>query len=178
MNGIWTLRKGTFPSPSSYSLVNHSFSRTLLLYRGVIKVFNASTFGAPSSQRQSQTTANAASANATAGPSSSFGGLGSTFAHFRSQVSLPPLASPQPDQLENASGGRGVRPAVASGGALATSSSNASATSSSDGGPGPSRGGITTTRDSLYGMADKLSAWPSEKVGKVKHLKDQFLSKV
>jgi hypothetical protein len=103
--------------------------------------------------------------------------LGSTFTHFRSQLSLSPLAvpapQPQPDQLvESVSSGRGVGgPAVGGGAAQA---SGASATS--DGDAGPSRG--ASTRDSLYDMADRFSAWPSDKIEKAKRLRDQFLSKV
>lgn len=106
-----------------------------------------------------------ATAPAPAGPSSgssSFGGLSSTFAQFRSQLLLPSLAPPpQQDQLEpaiSASGGGG-----------------ASGTGATSADPGPGRG---RTRDSLYDMADRLSTWPSEKVEKVKRLRDQFLSKV
>jgi len=105
----------------------------------------------------------------------SFGALGSTFGHFRPQPSLQPRA-PQPDQLESA--------AVQFGGAQATSTSSSSngrgvstsATSDDGDGDDPSRGG-GGARDSLSDIADKLSAWPSEKVEKVKHLRDQFLSK-
>ena len=139
---------------------------------------NASTFGAPSSQSQTTANANAsASASALAGPSSSlasessFGhggyGLGSTFAHFRSQLLLPPLAQPQPQpsgqqlELEPGTGSS----ASLSGGRGGTTGNNATAAPAS-------------TRDSLYEMADRMSAWPSEKVEKVKRLRDQFLSKV
>ena len=142
---------------------------------------NASTFGAPSSQSQSQSqnqTTAIPSAGASASTSSSFGGLGlgSTFTHFRSQLLAPPLAAPQstPDQPESASSRRGVGgPAVGGGGA--TSQATGASASASDG-SAESRGGIT--RDSLYDMADRFSAWPSEKIEKAKRLRDQFLSKV
>jgi hypothetical protein len=105
--------------------------------------------------------------------------LGSTFTHFRSQLLLPPLASqPQPDQLESSASsgqglaGRGVGPAAPAAGAGGA----AQATTTGSGASATSNGG--TTRDSLYEMANRLSAWPSEKVEKVKHLRDQFLSKV
>ena len=146
---------------------------------------NASTFGAPSSQSQSQsqsqnqTTANP-SAGGSASTSSSFGGLGlgSTFTHFRSQLLVPPLAAPQstPDQTESASSRRGVGgPAVGGGGSAAAAQATGAKASDSDG-SAESRGGIT--RDSLYDMADRFSAWPSEKIEKAKRLRDQFLSKV
>lgn len=109
--------------------------------------------------------------------------MGSTFTHFRSQLSLSPLAvpapQPQPDQLvESASSGRRVGGPAVGGGAAQASGASASVTSAtSDGSSGSSRGG-GTTRDSLYDTADKFSAWPSEKIEKAKRLRDQFLSKV
>lgn len=108
---------------------------------------------------------------------------------------------PQPDRLESSSGGK-QGPAAAAGrgvvgpttllgglgqAKITTSSgtsaggrgASASASATSDGGPSPSRGGgDSTARDSFYEMTDKLSAWPSEKIEKVKRLRDQFLSKV
>ena len=207
MNGIWTLRNGTSASShiSFLPCFTHFLARGYYCKRGVIKALNASTFGAPSTQNQNQnqTTANAsAGASALAGPSSSvsssssYGGLGlsSTFTHFRSQLHLPPHVQPQPqpqpDQLESASSASGREPARgvggpaveggaaqastgSGGGGDGASTTNASATS--DGG-GQSQGGIT--RDSLYDMADRFSAWPSEKIEKAKRLRDQFLSKV
>jgi hypothetical protein len=126
-----------------------------------------------------------------------------TVAQLCSQPLFPSLAPPQPsrpDQLESANtsgqggpagSGRGVGPAVGLGlgGAQATTTAttssgsgrgagaSASASATSDGDGGPNRGGAAT-RDSLYDMADKVSAWPSEKIEKVKRLRDQFLSKV
>jgi hypothetical protein len=108
--------------------------------------------------------------------------LCSTFTHFRSQLSLSPLAvpapQPQPDQLvESVSSGRGVGgPAVGEGAAQASGASASVTSATSDGDAGPSRG--ASTRDSLYDMADRFSAWPSEKIEKAKRLRDQFLSKV
>lgn len=177
--------------------------------RGVIKAFNACSFGAPSSQSQSQsqTLGAGASVGAQAGPSSSsvstspsFGGgggfgLGSTVAQFRSQLLLPPFGAttPQPDQPESSTrSGKGFGPAVVGLGgttraqAQATSGGGggrAGATSNTSGGS-PNQGGTTAAaaasaaRDSFYDMADRFSAWPSEKIGKAKRLKDQFLSKV
>ncbi|KAF8491707.1 hypothetical protein F5888DRAFT_1637461 [Russula emetica] len=175
--------------------------------RGIIKAFNATTFGVPSTQ--SQTMENPSDGSAPAGgPSSvlSSSAFSATFAQLCSQPLFPSL-SPQPsrpDQLgsANTSGqggpagsGRGVGPAVGLGlggaqatstatsssgsgrGAGASASASASASVTSDGDGGSNRGGAVT-RDSLYDMADKVSAWPSEKIEKVKRLKDQFLSKV
>jgi hypothetical protein len=140
--------------------------------------------------------ANASSARSTsAGPSSvlssppssssPFGAMRSTFAQFRSQLSLSPLA--QPDQLESANSGqgspagRGVGPAIGGG---AQPSTNSGGGGGGDGGRGggatgsaTSDGGSTSRDSSLYDMADRLSAWPSEKIEKVKRLRDQFLSK-
>ena len=158
--------------------------RALYYKRGVIKALNASTFGASSSQSQSQsqTTANAissASASSPAGPSSSSSfGLGPTFAHFRSQLPSSPFAS-QPDHQPEYSSGKGVGPAVGgtqAAGSTQASSGRAATASAATSDGGPSQGG--TTRDPLYGMADRLSGWPSEKIEKAKRLRDQFLSKV
>jgi hypothetical protein len=184
------------PSPISSPISSLCFSlifprRACYYERGIIKALNASKFGAPSNQ---------ATVNASPSPAShSFGGLGlgSTFAHFRSQLSLPPSvpppapapAPPQPDhhQLESAagSGQQGVGSPAVGGGAQAATTTTTTTDTSGPSGTGrgddgrPSRGGVTaTTRDSLYDMADRFSAWPSEKIDKAKRLRDQFLSKV
>lgn len=163
--------------------------------RGVIKAFNACSFGAPSSQSQSQsqTLGAGASVGAQAGPSSSsvstspsFGGgggggggfgLSSTVAQFRSQLLLPPFGgtTPQPDQLDSSTrSGKGFGPAVV--GLGGTTRAQAQATSPNQG--GTTAAAASAARDSFYDMADRFSAWPSEKIGKAKRLRDQFLSKV
>jgi len=69
------------------------------------------------------------------------------------------------------------------GGGAGAGAAGAGVGASADAGAGDRRKGGSGTsagaaRDSVYEMAGRLSAWPSEKIEKAKRLKDQLLSKI
>ena len=121
--------------------------------RGVIKAFNASTFGAPSGKTTGASAATWPGLGLSA--SSSLGSAASAVAAVASPVVV--------------GGGAGAA------GAGVGASASADAGDRRKGGSGTSAG---AARDSVYEMAGRLSAWPSEKIEKAKRLKDQLLSKI